>query len=148
MARVYTYSVIAVGIMFLLLVGGVKTNSSVILTAVGGINPSFWSSFKFWGVLATAILAFGATTRLSIFGNTIQLSREAVTSVFVLGIYVAFISDMFSILTKVGSLTCPTIGATVSILSCSWEYWIAWGLIVPLVVGYGISLISFIGGSD
>ena len=54
-------------------------------------------------------------------------------------------SDLFSIVSKVGETTCP-VGA--GLRACGWEYWIIWAMIMPLLVGYAISLISFVGGSD
>ena len=144
--KVYYFTVIAVGIMFLLFLGGVETNSSQIITAVGGNNPSGYQGTTLWAALAVAVAAFIATTtRISAGVISFQASRESIIATFLAAFWGIFASDMFSILSKIGSLTCPAAG---TITSCGWTYWIAWILIVPATIGYGISIIQFIMGAD
>ena len=143
--RVYNYTLIAIGIMFILLVGGVETNSSLIIQGIGGDNPSFWKTSTLWIAVIAALVAFIATNRISAGGFSFQASRESVMAAFATAIYVVFMSDLMSIVSKVAETTCP-IGA--SITGCGWEYWIIWAIVIPMGAGYGISLIQFIGGSD
>ena len=131
--------------MFLLLVGGVETSSSKIIGAIGGDGPSLWESSTLWLTVIVALGAFVLTNKISAGGFSFQASRESVMAGFATVIYVFFMSDLFSIVSKVGETTCP-VGAAIS--ACGWEYWVIWALIVPLLAGYAISLISFIGGSD
>jgi len=145
MARVYTMAIIATGIMFLLFIGGIDTNSSQILSAIGSDTLSLWSNSSLWLAVAIAIAAFLATNRVVAGGFSFQASRESVMAGFAGAVYVFFASDMFSIVNKVGETTCPIGGA---LRDCGWEYWIIWSMIVPLMVGFAIALIQFIGGQD
>lgn len=143
--KVYYFTIIAVGLMFLLYLGGVDTNSSQIINAIGGDDISGFSTATLWITLAAALAGFVATNRISIGTLSFQASTESVIAGFMAAIYVIFAADLFSIVSKVGSLTCP-VGATIA--SCRWEYWIVWAIIVPLLVGYAISIVSYIRGSD
>ena len=131
--------------MFLLLIGGVETSSSKIISSIGGNGPSLWQSSVLWLAVIVALGAFALTNKISAGGFSFQGSRESIMAAFATGIYVFFMSDLFSIVSKVGESTCP-IGATIS--ACGWEYWVIWALIMPLLVGYAISLIQFVGGTD
>ena len=143
--KIYYFTVIAVGIMFLLLVGGVETNSSKVIDAIGGLNPSGWQGSTLWILAIAAFVGFVATTRITIGGYSLTPSVEAVIAVFVAGMYLLFASDMYSIVTKMGELSCDVVG---TLSTCGWEYLVTWAIILPLMAGYTISLISFIRGSD
>lgn len=132
--------------MFLLLIGGVETTSGKLISAIGGTGPSLWQSSLLWAAVAVAFLAFLATNRIAIGGFSFQASRESVIAGFASAIFVVFVSDLLSIVSEVGKTTCPA-GAQIPV-GCGWEYWIIWSMVFPLIVGYAISLISFIGGSD
>ena len=137
---------IAVGIMFLLLLGGVETTSSQILTSIGGENSSIWQSTTFWAAIIAGFLAFVATNRISVGGFSFQGSRESVMAGIAGAIYIFLASDMYSIVSKIKTIECA---AGQSLVQCgSWELWVIWALIMPLMVGFGISLIKFIQGAD
>jgi len=131
--------------MFILLLGGVETSSSKILDSIGGTGPSLWQSSVLWLAVITALGAFVLTNRIAAGGFSFQASRESVMAGFATAIYIFFMSDLFSIVSKVGETTCP-VGA--ALRACGWEYWVIWAMIIPLLVGYAVSLISFVGGSD
>ena len=132
--------------MFLLLIGGVETSSSRIINAIGGDGPSLWELSIFWIAIASALVLFVATNKISAGGFSFQASRESVMAAFVGAIYIIFASDMYSIVSKIKSVECA-VGA--GLLSCgSWEYWVIWAIIMPLLIGFGISVIQFVGGSD
>lgn len=132
--------------MFLLLIGGVETSSSEIINAIGGNGPSLWELSTFWLAIAAALISFVATNKISAGGFSFQASRESVMALFATAIYVFFASDMYSIVSKIKSIECA-VGTT--LVSCgSWEYWVIWAMVMPLLVGFGISIIQFIGGSD
>ena len=136
--KVYYLTVMAVGIMFLFYVAGIETNSSNIISAIG--NPTNWSSGTIWVLAIAAMSAFLLlTNKISAFGFTVQASTEAIIAVFVGGIYIIFAADLYSIVTFVGSITDS---------STNWIYYLVWSLIVPLMIGYTISLIDYIRGSD
>ncbi len=131
--------------MFILTIGGIETSSSKIISSIGGTGPSFWASSVLWLAVAVSLAAFALTNKISAGGFSFQGSRESIMAAFAAAIYVFFMSDLFSIVSKVGESTCP-IGA--GLRACGWEYWVIWALIMPLLVGYAISLIQFVGGSD
>jgi len=131
--------------MFILLIGGVETTSSKIINSIGGNGPSLWQSSAFWIAIVVAFGAFVLTNRISAGGFSFQASRESVMAGLATALYIFFASDMYSIVSKVGETTCP-VGAALS--ACGWEYWVIWAIIMPLLAGFGISLISFIGGTD
>ena len=143
--KIYYFTVIAVGIMFLLFLGGIETNSSKLLDAIGGVNPSGWESSTLWIIAIATFTGFVATTRITIGGYSLTPSIEAVVAVFVAAMYVLFASDMYSIVTKIGESSCDVVG---TISTCGWEYLVAWAIILPLMAGYTISLISYIRGAD
>ena len=131
--------------MFLLLIGGIETSSSKIIDSIGGNGPSLWKSATLWVAVIAALGAFVLTNKISAGGFSFQASRESVMAGFATAIYVFFMTDLFSIVSKVAETTCP-IGA--ALRACGWEYWVIWAMIIPLLVGYAISLVSFVGGSD
>ncbi len=144
--RVFTFSIIALGIMFFLLIGGVETNSSLIIQGVGGNGSSFWSNTTLWLAVILAMGAFVLTNRVAVGGFSFQASRESVIAGFAMAIYIMFMSDIYSIATKVYSLKCV---AGTTLISCgSWEYQVIMALVLMMGLGYGISLIQFIGGTD
>lgn len=143
--KIYYFTAIAVGLMFLLYIGGVATTSNNIIGFVGGNNPSGWESSGLWIAAAVAFLAFAGTSRLSIGGLTAQASVEFVIAGLIGALYVIFAGDLYSIVGLVGATSCPVGGA---LKSCGWEYWTIWGVIVPLMTAYTIALIEFIRGSD
>lgn len=132
--------------MFLLLIGGIETSSSQIINAIGGNGPSLWQLSTFWIAIAAALVLFVATNKISAGGFSFQASRESVMAAFIGTIYIIFASDMYSIVSKIYSIECA-VGT--GLLSCgSWEYWLIWAIVMPLLIGFGISIIQFIGGSD
>lgn len=143
--KVYYFTVIAVGLMFTLFLAGIDTTSSQVISFVGGTSPESWRTSLLWIAAIAAFAAFATTSRVSVGGTSYQASVEFVVAGFVTATYAIFASDMYSIVSKMYSLTCPEIGG---ILACSWEYWVVWAIIIPIMAGYTISLISYIRGSD
>lgn len=144
--KVYYFTLMAVGLMFLLSLSGVETSSNQVINAIGGNDPSGYVNYTLWIALGVAIASFVATTtRISAGVISFQASRESIMAVFMSALYVLFASDMFSILSKVKSISCPIDAA---IVSCGWTYWVAWIIIVPITIGYAISIVQFIYGTD
>jgi hypothetical protein len=145
--KVYYFTVIAIGLMLTLYLGGIDTTSSQIITGISGQNPSFWQSSALWIALAAALGGFIATSvRIGIGSTFTQVTRESVVAGLMTVVYVIFASDMYSIITKVKSIEC-TIGQ--SIVGCgSWILWTIWVIINALLVAYALAIIEFIGGHD
>jgi len=143
--RVYNATIIAIGVMFVLLIGGISTTSSKVIDSIGGNGPSLWKNSALWVAVAVALAAFVATNKISAGGFSFQASRESVVAAFAAALYVFFVSDLLSVVSKVGETSCP-VGSVIT--GCTWQYWVIWGMFIPLVAGYGISLVEFIGGSD
>jgi len=143
--KIYYFTAIAVGLMFLLYIGGVDTTSNSIINFVGGNNTSGWVGSGLWLAVIVAFFAFAGTSRLSLGGYTAQASVEFVLAGLVGALYIVFAGDLYSIVGLVGKTACPVGGA---LKDCGWEYWTIWGVIVPLMTAYSIALIEFIRGSD
>lgn len=133
--------------MLLLLLGGVQTNSSLILSEINAGNSSLWESSTFWIAIAAAAIAFAATNKISAGGFSLQGSSESVMAGFATAIFVVFATDLMSIVSLVGSKTCA-IEAGCTILQHSWEYWVVTGIGFPSLVGFGVSILNFIRGND
>jgi len=131
--------------MFLLLIGGIETSSSKIISSIGGTGPSLWQSSVLWLAVIVALGAFVLTNKIAVGGFSFQASRESVMAGFATAIYIFFMADLFSIVSRVGETSCP-VGA--ALRACGWEYWVIWAMIIPLLVGYAVSLIQFVGGAD
>ena len=145
--KIYYFLVIFVGIMILFNIAGIETTSNQIFSYVGGDNPENWSTSGF--LIRIAILlgaaALLAGVKISVLGSGISVTTEGIFALFIEVVYVIFAADIFSILTKIKTLTCPASGL---LSACSWEYSVALLIIVPLMVGYFIASIEFIRGSD
>ncbi len=133
--------------MLILLLGGIETNSSLILSEINAGNSSLWQSSTFWLAIVGAVVAFAATNKISAGGFSLQGSRESVMAAFAVAIFIIFAADMMSVVSLVGSKTCA-IEAGCTILQHSWEYWVVAGLGFPTLVGFGVSILNFIGGND
>ena len=59
--KVYYFTVIAIGLMFVLYFGGVQTNSQLIVNTLAGNNPENWSSGVMWAAAIIAFAAFGSS---------------------------------------------------------------------------------------
>ena len=136
------------GMMILLLLGGVDTNSSQVLDGISAGNMSLWESSLFWVAIVGALTAFLATNRISAGGFSFQATTESVTAIFAGGVFVFFAADLMSIMSKVSSITCPLIEGCAKLTQHTWEFWIVAAIIWPLLIGFGISIINFVRGND
>lgn len=136
--KVYYFTVIACGLMFLLNLAGIDTNSSQIINFISGSNIDGWRTSLMWIAVGVAVGGFILTTRISIGGFSYSPSVESVVAIFIGAIYLIFASDMYSIVSKVSTLT----GGT------GWAYWAVWALIIPMMAGYSISIVSYIRGTE
>ncbi len=144
--RVFNFSIVALGIMFFLLVGGIETNSGQIINGIFGDGPSVWENTIFWAAILAAFTSFLATNRIAIGGFSFQASVPSIMAFVAGALYILFMADIMSIAAKIYSIECID-GAT--ILTCgSWEYLVVLSVVLVMGLGYGISLIQFIGGSD
>ncbi len=142
--KIYYFTIISVGLMFLLSIAGIETNSSKIISSIG--SPENWNSGFLWVAVLIAITSFIAlTNRISAAGFSIQASTESIVALFVLGIYVVFVSDLYSVVLFAYSITHSSSGV---ITADGWAYYMIWFLIIPLLAGYTIALIEFIRGVD
>jgi len=137
--NIYAFTIIAIGLMFTLYLGGVETTSSNLITFFTNDSGS-WTSNTLW---LFAIIAFGAfvalTSRISAGGFSYQASSESVMAAFVIGIYVFFAADLYSVIAYFNAITED---------ANRWIYYIVWAILAPLLAGYTISLIKFIRAAD
>jgi hypothetical protein len=143
--KVYYFTVIAIGIMFTLGLAGIDTNSSQILNFISGNNLELWHNSAFiiyLGAFFVSVIAIGIITG----------SVSSPIAGFMSAIYVIFFADLISIVRYIGTLTCtniiPATNTCAGLYYHTFEYWVAWGLIVPLLIGYLIAVVEFIRGGD
>lgn len=136
------------GMMILLLLGGVDTNSSQVLDGISAGNLSLWESSIFWIAITVALAGFLATNKISAGGFSFQATSESITAIFATGIFVFFAADLMSIMAKVSSITCPIVEGCTKLTQHTWEFWVIAGIIWPLLVGFGISIVNFVRGND
>ena len=136
------------GMMILLLLGGVDTNSSQILDGISAGNSSLWKSSIFWTAITVALAGFLATNKISAGGFSFQATSESITAIFATGIFVFFAADLKSIMAKLSSIKCPLVEECTKLTQHTWEFWIVVGIIWPLLVGFGISVLNFVRGND
>jgi len=149
--KIYVMTIIAIGLMFLFYLAGIGT-PSMVLSAIGGKatnsttasgdvtdTQQFSNSnlFLFAGIFIAGVIAMSVTS-IQIGGYSLNTPLEALIGAFIGGVYLLFATDLFAIVSYVGSLT----GST------GWIYYSTWAIIVPLLGGYTISLIEFIRGND
>jgi len=139
--KVYTFTVIAIGIMFLFNIAGLDTGTSQILDALGGVETTGgFQGTNLWIAIAVFVAASiaVAVSRISIGGFSLNTPIEALIATFIGGIYLLFASDLYSIVSYIGGIAGTT----------SWEYYTCWAVIVPILAGYTISIVEFIRGND
>lgn len=136
--KIYYFTIIAVGLMFLLNLFGIDTTSNQIIDFVGGNSPEEWESSNLWVYLLVAIVGLVGLKIINLGTFSIQTSTDAIIASFISFIYVVFASDLYSILTFTSGLT----GGT------GWVYYTIWALIIPTMAGYTIALLEFIRGND
>lgn len=138
--KVYYFTIMAIGIMFLFGMLGIETMSNSILSNLG--TPDNWNNSYIWLAIGFAIAAFGATiTKINSGFVSFQVTSESVVAALIGSIYLIFAADLYSIVSYVYSIT-------VDSPTTLWIYYVVWAIIVPLLVGYGISVIEFIRGTD
>ena len=152
--KVYYFMIIAVGLMFLFNLAGIETGSNQIfdlfqvnLNQTANIHPTVTATditiidnaSTFWIALAAAILLFGATTiKISAGFASLQITTEAVLAALSGFIFVVFATDFLSILNYMRIVT----GGT------GWEFHLTWILIVPFLIGFALSIIQLIKGTE
>ena len=140
MARVWTFTLITIGMMFLLAAGGIPTTSGYILGMIGFNTGTLdWvNNFQtggFYGSLLTlmAILAGVSAVVIGIFGS--QQTDLPIRGTIATTILILFIGDTI---------------ATINYASLQATYlgWVVTLLFFPLVLGYILALVDWIGGKD
>ena len=134
--KIYYFTIIAIGLMFTLNLAGINTGSHQILNLVGGTTPTTTS--QLWVYIGIALVAFSVLTSVSIGGFAINKTTESIVAVLMYAVFSFFLADMYSVVSLVGTITDFT----------GWQYYVTWAIIIPLMAGYGLSLIEYIRGVD
>jgi hypothetical protein len=152
--KIYYFIVVTIGLMFLFNLAGITNESkSIDYTGLGNgsVPPDFTPSSEetdasnlshsttFWALIAAAAaLFFAGSFRVSAGIVQFQLVTETIFAGIASFIAVMFLSDVYSILSKMYEIT----GGT-----GIW-YYLTWMIIAPYLVGFGAALVEFIRGSD
>lgn len=159
--KLFYYVVIFTGIMLMFNLAGIDTASNKILSSLGnstgiGTNTevssrsisntdlsettgrigsvSAWGLFGIWLIIFIALIL--ASTEIGIFTVTVQIPIEIAFAYIYLSIGAFFALDMWSIFTN------PALDGVY------WVKWIIGAIVVPLAVGFIITLIESIRGND
>jgi uncharacterized membrane protein (UPF0136 family) len=123
--------ILSVGLIFLLQFAGLPTGASLVWLGLTG-SASDISSGAFF-------IAVGAMLILSVGGIVIGYFTKSSSESFIVG---PIASGIFAFVT----------GTFIAILNYTsdmgWIYYIIWMIFVPLLVGFGISIIKFWRGTD
>lgn len=134
--KIYYYVIIMVGLMYTLSLAGIETNSNQIMSA---ISSGDFSNFGF-GTFGTALIVFlglaVATQSIRIGGFSYQGSIESAFAGLAGTIGYFFILDLYSI------YTLPALEGS------GWIKLVIGGIILPLCVGFIVSLAEFVRGND
>lgn len=135
MSKVYTYMVIAVGLTFLLKFAGIPSGADAFISWLGLSETASGISLGLFmiGVAAvfTASVIVGGTIQVGFFGTSTPESKIVAT--FATAVLVVFTSTFVSIITYTKDL--------------GFIYYITWLIFIPLLVGFGISIIEYWRGS-
>lgn len=160
--KLFYYVVIFTGIMLLFNLAGIDTASHQILSSLGvssGIGNSTETSTRTsgnsdidtvigdiksvsaWGKFAIMLAIFGVllllTAKFGILSSVVpQIPIEVGFGFISLGVGALFAADMWSIFTN------PALD------SIYWVKWIIGAIIVPLAIGFFITLVEFVRGND
>lgn len=144
MAKVFTYFFILSGISLLLSFSGIQTATTLLLSSTGLIDSpeqftatsQFFSFFYNHGTLL-GVAFLGAAIFLS------YISKQPIESFFKIalaGSLLLFIGDFVSILIYAKDLTNDAL--------FSWIYYIIALIMIPLIIGYCISIVEWWIGTD
>lgn len=132
--KIYNYTVFIILMIVLFYIAGFSfTLTTKVVTTLGILDLQDYSSFSFWGVLATV---FGAVA----LGGALIGTISGIPWTFILkGIFVMtpltlFILDLIEILNQV--------------TPSSWVFYVLLAVIAPLAGGYAIALLEMWDGRD
>ena len=136
MSKVYNYMVLAVGLTFLLKFAGIPSGADGLLSYIGlSGNASGISSGAFF-IALVALFTLGSATGIAISFFTKSPSETWVIQGIALGIFTVITSTFVSVV-NYASGNAPL-----------WIYYIVWMIFIPLLVGFGTSIISWWRGGD
>jgi hypothetical protein len=138
--KIYTITVVLVGLMFMFNIFGIPTTSNKIIDSIGGTASSDITTSSLFGYVVVFLAAVGIITVAGIMIGqyAAQAAFTAAVATFIGSIYLLFSADLYSIVKLVGFYS----GVT------SWQYYITWALIVPLIAGMIIAVVEFVQGKD
>ena len=161
--KLYYFMLIAVGLMYVFYLGGIDTGSGKILASLDvvvdsnsnntvNLDPSIdaegleasniKSNSKYiWGALIMfliLVMVFSALSSFQVGSSGVVFNFEGFVAGIAAFLWAIFSLDFYSILTKMYQVT-GGIG---------WEFHLTWILIVPFLVGFALSIIQFVKGTE
>ena len=129
MSKVYNYMVLSVGLVLLMKFAGIPTGADALLIYMGyADNASTISTGSFFLAIA-ALFAVGVATGITISFFTRTPSQSYVIAPLALGIFTVISSTFISIINYTSSM--------------GFVHYIAWLLFAPLLIGFGVAIISY-----
>ena len=135
MEKLYTYTLITVGLMIVLNMFGIASASGIILGQLGltevGALQTYQDIWFFAYLRDYALVALVALAGIAIITQTVS---DLPTSALIASlIFLAFIGDLASV---------PLLAST------AWERNLLFLIIAPLVIGYSVALFDWVRGKD
>ena len=141
MAKLMTFVMTASVLMLLLYLIGINTTAGYIIQTLGmADNPTDFKSGPLWIAVSIGLTGLVAVGGIRIAGFGLEISSIAIAAVLA-GVLGEFIGDFVSLLT-VANASCPSGD------SCRWVYWVVVVVMVPIILGYAISLFDWARGID
>src|SRR3990167_6972763 len=143
MGRAMTWIMILVT-MTIIMNFAFNTNTTWIMGQILGFeNSGDFTASAFWIALVAATAFIGLTGIVAGFGTGTQIDTNSLMrKSFATAVLFVFVSDYTSILSKLRAITCTAGGV------CGWEWYVGFAIMIPIFVGYSISVIDWIGGND
>lgn len=134
MSKVYTYMVVSIGLIFLLKFAGLPTGADVILSYLGLDSGAAGVSLgTFFAAIAT-LFAVGTGTGIAISFFTKSPSETYLVAPICLGVFTVITTTFISIVNYTKDM--------------GYVYYITWLIFIPLLLGFGMAIISYWRGGD
>lgn len=134
--KIYYYVIIMVGLMYTLGIAGIATNSNQLMDAINSGDISTWGFGKFGLAIVTFLALALATQNIRIGTFSFQGTIESAFAGLAGTIGYFFILDLYSI------YTLPALEGS------GWIKLVIGAIVLPLCVGFLVSLAEFVRGTD
>jgi uncharacterized membrane protein YphA (DoxX/SURF4 family) len=134
MSKVYNYMVISVGLTFLLKFAGIPSGADAFIEWMGLTADASGISLGAFFVAVAAVFTIGVGSGIAISFFTRTPSETFIVAPVALGIFTVITSTFISVINYTKDF--------------GFVYYIIWLIFIPLLMGFGITIIQFWRGAD